>query len=164
MWELGDILNDRCAFVKLYPQKMIFDPQNGVEPVTFWWPERHCHHSATETQYMSHHNINISWLPLRSPIYRTCTLAHHLSLGSSMVRASQRSSEGRGFDPHLGLRNERSAIIQDCRYSWLPIIQTFGVSRKRFELSGVRVIGRWHQKVGNEGIKLCFVYILVRFI
>ena len=34
----------------------------------------------------------------------TCTLAHHLSLSSSMVRASHRSSEGCGFDPRLGLR------------------------------------------------------------
>ena len=32
------------------------------------------------------------WLPLRLHICRTCTLAHHLSLGSSMVRASYRSS------------------------------------------------------------------------
>ena len=37
-------------------------------------------------------------------MYRTCTLADHLSLGSSMVRASYRSSEGCEFDPRLGLR------------------------------------------------------------
>ena len=49
--------------------------------------------------------IYISWLLLRQHICRTCTLAHHLSLGSSMVRASHRSSEGCGFDPHLELRN-----------------------------------------------------------
>ena len=59
-------------------------------------------------------------------ICRTCTLAHHLSLGSSIVRASQRSSEGCGFDPHLGLRNrfmrtelgELSSII--LRYLQAP--------------------------------------------
>ena len=49
-----------------------------------------------------------SWLPLRSHICRICTLARHLSLGSSMVRASYRSSEGCGFDPCLGLRNRSS--------------------------------------------------------
>ena len=38
--------------------------------------------------------INIQWLPLRSHLCRTCTWAHHLSLGSSMVRTSHRSSEG----------------------------------------------------------------------
>ena len=35
---------------------------------------------------------------------QTCTLAHQLSLGSSMVRATHQSSEGCGFDPRLGLR------------------------------------------------------------
>ena len=39
---------------------------------------------------------------------QTFTLAHHLSLGSLMVRASHRSSEGCGFDPCLGLRNRFS--------------------------------------------------------
>ena len=34
----------------------------------------------------------------------------HLSLGSSMVRASHRRSEGCGFDSRLGLRN----IFWDC--------------------------------------------------
>ena len=38
----------------------------------------------------------------------TCTSAHHLSLGSSMVRPSHRSSEGCGLDPRLGLRNRFS--------------------------------------------------------
>ena len=38
-------------------------------------------------------------------ICQTCTLAHHLSLGNSMVRASYWSSEGCRFDPRLGLRN-----------------------------------------------------------
>ena len=49
--------------------------------------------------------INISWLTLRSHICRTCTLAYYLSLGSSMVTASLRSSEGWGFNSRLGLRN-----------------------------------------------------------
>ena len=41
-------------------------------------------------------------------ICRTCSSALHLSLGSSMVRASHRSSEGCGFDPRLGLKNRFS--------------------------------------------------------
>ena len=66
---------------------------------------------------------------------RTCTLVHHLSLGSSMVKASHRSSlEGWGFDPRLGLRNrflrieldERSSIIQDI--SKLPHFQNIYIS------------------------------------
>ena len=40
--------------------------------------------------------INISRLLLRQFVCRTCTLARHLSLSSSMVRASQLSSEGCG--------------------------------------------------------------------
>ena len=38
----------------------------------------------------------------------TCTLPCHLSLYSSMVGVSHRSSGGCGFDPHLGLRNRFS--------------------------------------------------------
>ena len=34
MWELGDILKDRWTFVKLYPQKTIFEPQTGTELAT----------------------------------------------------------------------------------------------------------------------------------
>ena len=52
--------------------------------------------------------IYISWLALKSHICRSYTLARHLSLGSSMIRASYRSSEGCGFDPGLGLRNRFS--------------------------------------------------------
>ena len=48
---------------------------------------------------------------------RVCTLAHHLSLGSSMVRASYRSSEGCGFDPRLGLRNHYLSIELEDRSS-----------------------------------------------
>ena len=35
--------------------------------------------------------------------HQTCTLAHHLSLASLMVKASRGSSEGCGFDLLLGL-------------------------------------------------------------
>ena len=61
--------------------------------------------------------------PLRSHMCRTCTLAHHLSLGSSMVEASHRLSEGCGFDsPVWGweivfLRielDDHSSIISGC--------------------------------------------------
>ena len=48
-------------------------------------------------------------------MYQICTLAHHLSLGTSMVRASHRSSEGCGFNPCLGLRNHFLSIeLEDC--------------------------------------------------
>ena len=47
---------------------------------------------------------NDFWAP-EPHICRTCTLARHLNLGSSMVRAPYRSSEGCGFDPRLGLRS-----------------------------------------------------------
>ena len=49
-------------------------------------------------------------------------LAHHLSLGSSMVRASDRSSEGCGFDPRLGLRNHFLSIELDGLSSLLWFI------------------------------------------
>ena len=48
-----------------------------------------------------------------------CTLAHHLSLSSSMVRASHRSSESCGFDPRLGLRNHFLSIELEDRSSTL---------------------------------------------
>ena len=54
--------------------------------------------------------INISWLPHGLHICRLCTLARHLNLGSSMVRASYRSSDGCGFNPRLGLRNRFSEV------------------------------------------------------
>ena len=63
-------------------RKTISEPQTDIKPATF-----HC-----------------MWLPLRSHICRTYTLAYHLRLGSSMTRASHRSSEGYGFDLRLGLR------------------------------------------------------------
>ena len=54
--------------------------------------------------------MRLLWLTLRQHMSRTCTFARHLSLGSSMVRESQWSSEGCGFDPRLGLRNRFSEI------------------------------------------------------
>ena len=80
MWGLGDIFNDRWTFVKLCPQKNDFSGPDGDR----------------------------TRLPLMSHISRTCTLAYHLSLGSSMIRASHRSSEGCGFDPRIELRNRFS--------------------------------------------------------
>ena len=50
-------------------------------------------------------------------------LAHHLSLGSLIVRASYRSSECCGFDPCLGLRNHFLSIELDDRLSLLSYIQ-----------------------------------------
>ena len=50
------------------------------------------------------------WLPFRQYISQTCNFARHLSLGGSMVRASRRSLEGCGLDPHLGLRNRFSKV------------------------------------------------------
>ena len=50
-------------------------------------------------------------------------LAHHLSLGSSMVRMSRRSSEICGFDPRLGLRNNFVRIELDDLSSLLSYIQ-----------------------------------------
>ena len=43
-------------------------------------------------------------------VYIACTFARHLSLGSSMVRASHRLSESCRFDPRLGLRNRFSDV------------------------------------------------------
>ena len=67
--------------------------------------------------------INILWVPLRSHISRTSTLAHHLSLGSSMVRASYLSS-GCELDLRLGLRNRfsedraRRTFIYPLKYKY----------------------------------------------
>ena len=75
-------------------------------------------------------SINLSWLPLRSHICRTCNLARHLSLGSWMVRASHRSSEGCGFDSHPGLKNHFSGFrawrifIDHLRYLQAPTFTT----------------------------------------
>ena len=54
--------------------------------------------------------ITILRLLLLQDICRTCTLALHLRLESSIVRASHRSSEGCGFDPRLGLGNCFSGV------------------------------------------------------
>ena len=50
-------------------------------------------------------------------------LAYHLSIGSSMVRAFHRSSEGCGLDPRLGLRNRFLSIELDDRSSLLSYVQ-----------------------------------------
>ena len=108
-------MSDRWAFVKLCSQKMIYEPQTGIEPATFWWPVRGFSHWATKS-----------------------ALAHHLSLGSSMVRASHRSSERCRFDSCLGLRNhflrivldERSSIIEDI--SKLPHFQNIYLKNKNW--------------------------------
>ena len=65
-------------------------------------------------------------------IYRTCILAHHLSLRSSMVRASHRSSEGCGFDHRLELRNHFLSIKLEDRSS---IILRFSFSYNVFRRS-----------------------------
>ena len=59
----------------------------------------------------------------RQHIYWTCTCVYHLSLGSSMVRAFYRLSEGYGFDPRLGLRNRFSEVM-----TWRTFISKFGQS------------------------------------
>ena len=54
-------------------------------------------------------------------------LAHHLSLGSSMIRASHRSSEGCGFDARLGLRNHFLSIeLDDLSSLFVSLINMIG--------------------------------------
>ena len=75
---------------------------------------------------------------------QTCTLAHHLSLRSLMVRASYRSSEGCRFDCRQGLRNrffeEQSLtnvhLIQSI--SKLPQFKLYISSNTLFTYSGFR--------------------------
>ena len=62
-------LNDRWTFAKLYPQKRLLSPRRGS------W------------------TCNL----LMNGEFEPCTLAHHRSLGSSMVGASHWSSEGCEF-------------------------------------------------------------------
>ena len=50
MWELGDVLNDRWTFVKLYLQTTISEPQTGIELATFLWSVRRPNHWAAKTQ------------------------------------------------------------------------------------------------------------------
>lgn len=57
----------------------------------------HAQHSCTT--FRSFVNNNISWLPCRPPIYWTSTTARHVSLGSSVVGVSHKSSGFCGFDP-----------------------------------------------------------------
>ena len=97
-------------------RKTISEPQTGIEPSTFCWPVRRSNHWATKTRLSYFQHINFIYIIVNillayanvAHICRTCTLAVHLSLGSSMVRESHRSWEGWGFDPRLGLRNRFS--------------------------------------------------------
>ena len=103
----------------LTSEKPISEPEPGIEPATFWWLVR-CfaivHLSYLQALiyvyniYRLNVIINISWQPLRQHICRTCSWACHLSVGSSMVRASHQLSEGCGFDFRLGLRNRYSKV------------------------------------------------------
>ena len=75
--------------------------------------------------------INISWLPLRQHICRTFTLARHLSIGSSIVRASHRSSKVVGLTPTWGskivslkARTSRT-FIDHLRYLQAPTSTTY---------------------------------------
>ena len=43
----------RWTIFKLNTQKMISEPQTGIEPATFWWPVRRTNHWAKETQMVS---------------------------------------------------------------------------------------------------------------
>ena len=63
------------------------------------------------------------------------TLAHHLSLGSSMVRPSNWSSEGCGFDPCLGLRNHFLKIELEDRLSTLLL----GVTNHKSEVHAMTI-------------------------
>ena len=88
--------------------------------------------------------------------FRTCTLAHYLSLGSSMVRASYRSSEGCGFNPRLGLRNRfseyrawrsfnHSSIPRCLSLSWRELslwrVKSSDVSQSKI----IGVLSRWER-------------------
>ena len=99
-------------------RKTLSEPQTGIEPATFWWPVRRSNHWATKTQ-VAH-------------ICRTCTLALHISLGSSMIRASHRSSEGCRFDRRLGLRNRFS---EDR--AWRSLIRHLTVPNLYLKILGV---------------------------
>ena len=111
----------------LQPSDNRWDAPTIELPRRRWWAMVQVRHicDLSGSHYML---VMIWWLPLRSHICRTYTLADHLSLGSSMVRASHRSLEGCGFVPHWGseivlLRiglDERSSII--LRYVQAPTL------------------------------------------
>ena len=77
-------------------RKTISDPQTRIEPATFWWLVRRFDHWGTAC--------------IRQRICRTCTWDRSVCLGSLVVRASHRSSEGCGFDSSLGRRNRFSEV------------------------------------------------------
>ena len=73
-----------------------------------WWAQVQCKISPRSYVYCIYWLdiiLNILWLLVGQHKYGTCILAHHLRVGSSMVRTSHRSSEGCEFDPRLALRN-----------------------------------------------------------
>ena len=85
---------------------------------------------------------NRSGVPNWQHICRTCILARHLSLGSLMVRASHRSSEGCGFNPRLGVRNRFPEV-----WTW----QTFIYHQSKF--SPMKLLGTPGRGVTTVGMK-----------
>ena len=87
--------------------------------------------------------INISWLPLRSHICRTCTWAHHLSLDGSMVKASHLSSES--------CRNRYSEV----RISW-TLIYYWDISKLQYFLNISRYLCMFLDKLRIQEKKWVF--------
>ena len=131
------MMDERSDRQALSSEKTISELQTGIEPATFWWPVRCSSHWATKTQMVSQGASSTYVRPKCKPLYvnhdideiyilefwellltysgfclgRTyAELAPLLTIwvGSSMVRASHRSSESCGFDPRMGLRNHFS--------------------------------------------------------
>ena len=96
-------MDSRWTFVtlKLTSEKRFLSPRWGSSPL----PSEYFQVPTSLISILFNRIINLSWFPHRQHTCRTCTSAHHLGLGSSMVRVSHRSSKGCGFDPRLGLRN-----------------------------------------------------------
>ena len=132
MSRIGTSVNDRWTIVKLLYLSFIQDISK---------------HPHFKHIYRINNIINISWLPPRSHICRTCTLARHLSLGSSMVRASHRSSEGRGFDPRPGLNNRFS----ENRVWRTFIYHSFKLSPSTHISNTYHGVGTgWHTRIWRE--------------
>ena len=83
-------------------RKTISEPRTGIKPTTFRSPvgRRNC---IDHYQYI----MASAWV---AHICQSCTIARHLSLSSSTVKASHRSPEDSGFDPFQGLRNRFLAM------------------------------------------------------
>ena len=113
MSELGNIKDDIWTFFKFVLQKNNFWTPERDRAAKFWWPMRRSNHWDWDSDGICH-------------IGSTCMLNLHPSLtfeffGSLMFRASHRS-EGRGFDPCLGLRNR----VPEVR-AWRSYILSFFV-------------------------------------